>query len=386
MRGSRRQILIGGLARAQAAVSADPLRQLLGQVLPGQLRAILPVDAFQAAEFVSALMTLEAEAKVARLPPSKLSVGEAPLPASLDRLYELALPRLVALIDRAEQANPALADKGGALLAKLHATQHEVPRWLDTARLPMNAEAEPLRIDPGSDEAAGLELHRAGDLPVLDLPVLDLPVLNLPAPEPATPPAAPLPAIRRAFKFADLAEEYSAWFASASLRAQHSESAAWHLAMMRQSRGRYDRVGQRAGVPWHVIAAIHGLEASFNFRAHYHNGDFPLSSRTRQVPANRPPVWLPPSDWEASTLDALRLLGFTGATDWSLPRTLYRLEAYNGFGYRRAGRASPYLWSFSSLYSRGKFVADGKFDPKARSKQCGAAVMLKLLDLAGELG
>ncbi|HEX4848402.1 MAG TPA: hypothetical protein VFV30_09675, partial [Novosphingobium sp.] len=146
------------------------------------------------------------------------------------------------------------------------------------------------------------------------------------------------------------------------------------------------RVGKRLGIPWYFVAATHGLEASFNFRAHLHNGDFPLTQRTRQVPAGRPSPWLPPSDWESSAIDAMRLLGFAGQEDWSLPRCLYRLEAYNGFGYRRAGRPSPYLWSFSTLYTRGKFVADGRFDPKARSKQCGAAVMIKLLDLAGELG
>lgn len=82
---------------------------------------------------------------------------------------------------------------------------------------------------------------------------------------------------------------------------------------------------------------------------------------------------------------ALRLLGFAGQSDWSLPRMLHRLEAYNGFGYRKSGRASPYLWSFSNLFTSGKFVVGGRFDPNAKSQQCGAAVMLKLLDLAGEL-
>ena len=139
------------------------------------------------------------------------------------------------------------------------------------------------------------------------------------------------------------------------------------------------------GVPWHFIAATHGLEASFNFRAHLHNGDFPLTARTRQVPAGRPSQWLPPSDWESSAKDALRLLGFTGQNDWSLERTLYRLEAYNGFGYRGLGVPTPYLWSFSNHYERGKFVADGKFSLTAKSQQCGAAVMLKLLTDAGEL-
>jgi lysozyme family protein len=374
--GSRRQVVMGmltaltlpGGARAQQPLSADPLRQLLGVALPPELRALLPARAFQAAEFVSALMTLEADAKVARLPPSKLSRGEAPLSADLDRLYEMALPRLVALIDRAEQVNPALAERGGALLAQLHATQHQVPEWL--GRLNVRASPTgPMGLDPGSDDAIGL-------------PQDGVPTIQLPMPDIADP--GPIP-INRSLRFADLAEEYAALFKSAELRPQHSETAQWHLTMMRQSRSRYESAGRRSGVPWYVIAAIHGLEASFNFRAHFHNGDYPLSSRTRQVPAGRPSVWLPPSDWESSTTDALRLLGFAGASDWSLPRTLYRLEAFNGFGYRRLGRASPYLWSFSSHFNRGKFVADGRFDANARSQQCGTAVMLKLLADAGDI-
>jgi lysozyme family protein len=43
------------------------------------------------------------------------------------------------------------------------------------------------------------------------------------------------------------------------------------------------------------------------------------------------------------------------------------------------------LWSFSNQYDRGKYVADGKFSSTARSQQCGAAVMLKMLAEAGEL-
>ena len=191
--------------------------------------------------------------------------------------------------------------------------------------------------------------------------------------------------ISRALRFDTIADEYAAMFKAAQFRTEHRESADWHLTMMRGSRSRYEAAGRRSGVPWYFIAAIHGLEASFNFRAHFHNGDFPLSRRTRQVPAGRPLVWLPPSDWESSTTDALRLMGFAGASDWSLPRTLYRLEAYNGFGYRRIGRSTPYLWSFSTAYDRGKFVSDGHFEPRARSQQCGAAVMLKLLADAGEI-
>jgi len=40
---------------------------------------------------------------------------------------------------------------------------------------------------------------------------------------------------------------------------------------------------------------------------------------------------------------------------------------------------TPYLWSFSNHYSKGKFVADNKWSWSAVSAQCGAAVMLKVL-------
>ena len=59
---------------------------------------------------------------------------------------------------------------------------------------------------------------------------------------------------------------------------------------------------------------------------------------------------------------------------------LFPWEKYNGMGYRPFGVPSPYLWSFSSIYTSGKYVADGRFDPTVVSKQSGAAVMLKALE------
>ena len=58
---------------------------------------------------------------------------------------------------------------------------------------------------------------------------------------------------------------------------------------------------------------------------------------------------------------------------------LYRFEANNGMGYRKRSVATPYLWSFTNHYDKGKFVADGKYDAEAISKQVGAAVLLKEL-------
>jgi lysozyme family protein len=139
----------------------------------------------------------------------------------------------------------------------------------------------------------------------------------------------------------------------------------------------YEEVGAGlGGIPWAFIGVIHGMECGFNFGGHLHNGD-PLTARTVQHPSGRPKTGSPPFTWRQSATDALTMKRLDRVTDWSVPHMLFLLEGYNGFGYRRRGVPTPYLWSFSSLYEKGKFVADGVFDPAAVSKQCGAAVMLK---------
>ncbi len=44
-----------------------------------------------------------------------------------------------------------------------------------------------------------------------------------------------------------------------------------------------------------------------------------------------------------------------------LPGTLYKIEGYNGWGYRMKHPQvySPYLWGFSNHYQKGKYIADG---------------------------
>jgi lysozyme family protein/peptidoglycan hydrolase-like protein with peptidoglycan-binding domain len=147
------------------------------------------------------------------------------------------------------------------------------------------------------------------------------------------------------------------------------------------ARSRYEAVG-RVGVPWYVIGIIHTLEGGGDFRTHLHNGD-PLTARTVHVPAGRPVTGTPPFSWEESAADALSYTGLDRNRDWSIPGTLYVFEAYNGFGYRPRGINSPYLWSFSNHYTKGKFVADGRYSATAVSAQCGAAVLMRRLDDRG---
>lgn len=184
--------------------------------------------------------------------------------------------------------------------------------------------------------------------------------------------------------FATLKPQYEALFADAKVLDKWNGTVAWYMAMIGKGRALYDAAAQTSGVPWWFIAIVHGMEASFSFTGHLHNGD-PLARRTVQVPKGLPKVWNPPSDWHSSALDALGHQGFLHLSDWSLARALYRFEGYNGYGYHGTGINSPYLWSFSNQWTKGKYVADHKFDPNATSKQCGAAVMLRALVNSGKV-
>lgn len=150
------------------------------------------------------------------------------------------------------------------------------------------------------------------------------------------------------------------------------------VARILKNKDKYQEVQQITNVPWYVIGAIHYRESSLNFTRHLHNGD-KLTARTIHVPAGRPVKGAPPFTWVESAIDAIKLKSWHKVTDWSIENTLSLIEAYNGLGYKKRGLPSPYLWAWSNNYSKGKYVADGKFDPNFVDQQCGAAILLKSL-------
>lgn len=184
--------------------------------------------------------------------------------------------------------------------------------------------------------------------------------------------------------FSQLKPKYEALYASCQVRAERKGEVAWHRQKLLQYRPRYEAVAARTGAPWWFIGVVHALEGSFNFNGHLHNGD-PLAARTVQVPAGRPRVWNPPSDWVSSAIDAITYENLNDLHDWDIATALNRWEKYNGFGYYPLGINSPYLWSFSNHYTKGKFVRDRVYDANAVSRQCGAAVMLRALVDAGDV-
>jgi lysozyme family protein len=291
--------------------------------------ALAQSGALSPGELQRRITALETRARAAGLP--EVPTVGARRVARLNRgnAYLESLPRLLELMDRSElgRRSAEVGDGAAELLSRLHRQEYG---W---ARVP----------GPGPD---------------------------------ARVRAPRLEAVR---------DEYRRMFESCQVRPEFKGSVAWHVERLRRQRTRYEGLGNEVKIPWYFIGIIHGLEAGFNFMGHLHNGDTPLGKRTRNVPKDRPKVWLPPSDWESSAKDALDYDGFLGQSDWSLESMLYRWEAYNGWGYRPRKNPTPYLWSFSAHYSRGKYASDGRYDPQLKSQQCGAAVMLKELMSAGDI-
>lgn len=175
-----------------------------------------------------------------------------------------------------------------------------------------------------------------------------------------------------------LRKEYDNLFNSCIIRPEYIPFVDEIVEKLLLNKDRYLNV--TLGIPWSFVAVIHNMEASLNFTKHLHNGD-PLTKRTIHVPVGRPKKGNSPFTWEVSASDALALKGLSSQTDWSLAGTLYQLERYNGWGYRLYHQhvLSPYLWSFSTHYDSGKYIADGTWSDNAVSKQCGVAVLLRRL-------
>ena len=142
------------------------------------------------------------------------------------------------------------------------------------------------------------------------------------------------------------------------------------------------------GVPAAVVFVLHGRESTWNFKKHLHEGS-PLTGRTKWIPKGRPKTGNPPFTFEESAEDALYILKSLEKINWSrCDDALYNIEKYNGLGYLKYRNInSPYLWSGTNHYSKGKYVADGKYSSSAADKQLGTcSILLRMIDRGLEVG
>lgn len=157
------------------------------------------------------------------------------------------------------------------------------------------------------------------------------------------------------------------------------------VARYQRTKDRYAHVTglRRGGMPAPVIFGVHYREADNAFGTHLANGD-PLTHRTIHVPKGRIPNIPPPYTWEVGAEDALYVDRHEDRINWrSRSAALREIENYNGGGYRKRGLPSPYVYSGTTIYTRGKYVADGRFDPVAVDSQLGVAAILKRMQDRG---
>lgn len=144
---------------------------------------------------------------------------------------------------------------------------------------------------------------------------------------------------------------------------------------------KYQQVVDGTKIPWQFIAVTHYRESSLSFTRHPHNGD-PLTARTKQVPAGRPTRGEPPFTWEESAKDAYIMFKKLDKIPlWDIETILFELEKFNGLGYKKYHPEvlSPYLWSYTQFYIKGKYASDGHFDKGLVDKQIGCVPLYKYL-------
>jgi lysozyme family protein/peptidoglycan hydrolase-like protein with peptidoglycan-binding domain len=179
--------------------------------------------------------------------------------------------------------------------------------------------------------------------------------------------------------FENIKAEYERNWSNMRIRPARAEVANETARKALRGKDIYEQVEERTGVKWYFIALLHSRESDFDFDTYLGNGQS-LHRVTTIVPRGRGPF----ASFVDGAVDALRLEGFIDARDWGIAKILFRLEKFNGFGYRSRAVNSPYLWGGSNIYGppeqrAGKFVADGVFDPNKVDPQLGAAVILQAM-------
>jgi lysozyme family protein len=139
----------------------------------------------------------------------------------------------------------------------------------------------------------------------------------------------------------------------------------------------YVKLYKATGVPPQVTAVIHERESSGDLKGVLHNGEAIIGTgkKTKLVPAGHGPF----NSFFDAGVDAYRKEGLD-RFDWKAggpARVAYALEKFNGFGYRKHGIPSPYLWSGTQHYVRGKYIRDGVFSRTHVDTQLGGMTLLK---------
>ncbi len=137
----------------------------------------------------------------------------------------------------------------------------------------------------------------------------------------------------------------------------------------------YEQISIETGVPPALIAALHYRESACNFGTYLHNGQ-PLGQPTTMVPKNV--NFDNFHDAAVAALDnAQRQKGIYLSQDSDIVLMMTFAELYNGTGYTDYhDMASPYVFSGTEVYEKGKYVSDGSFNSETVDKQPGVYILV----------
>jgi lysozyme family protein len=77
----------------------------------------------------------------------------------------------------------------------------------------------------------------------------------------------------------------------------------------------------------------------------------------------------------------MRFVGLDKIITWKWELMLYHLELYDTAAYVQRGVPSPFLWSFSNQYTRGKITDNNTYEPNTIDAMMGCAPLLKQMQL-----
>jgi lysozyme family protein len=182
------------------------------------------------------------------------------------------------------------------------------------------------------------------------------------------------------FAKAEPVDQVSRW-KKAQVSPKWSIAADMAVRTYERNKYRYQKIQAMVenGVPAPILFCLHYRESDADFRCHAHEGSS-LAHRTRDEPKGRLPHPEPPYSFEQSAYDAYYVCERPplNRIKWSdMQAALDKMESFNGFGYRAKGIPAPYLYSGTSLYTAGKYVADHRFDRTAVDRQLGCVAILK---------
>lgn len=140
-----------------------------------------------------------------------------------------------------------------------------------------------------------------------------------------------------------------------------------------------DEIAKKANMPPRLVAALWKREDdAMRTDRYFHNGE-KLGRTTQNVPKG---IYFGKDQFIEASVHALgqkrAIADKVGLSYGSTDRAAMAAfaEGYNGFGYRQRGVSNPYVGAGTDLYSGGKYVRDGVYDPNARDKQPGVLSML----------